>query len=205
MDGLLTNEKIKELENEYEILHLVYHRNKNQHRQQVWWKYLNILHRYIRKLLKLNIDIERIKSNSKIKYKKDQIIEIVRYLSSRNVFRKAYYEFNGIIALGQFIGLGFTLVGLLSKIYNILMLIEGIKPKPIESTPTNETNKVTTKIVSDDLGEIVEVDQILNEPHDDAQKRKVDSIDDIFDMLPSKKSKKSKKKKKKNDIDDIFG
>jgi hypothetical protein len=33
------------------LLYLVYHRNKNQHRGQKWWKWVGMLRRSIRKLL----------------------------------------------------------------------------------------------------------------------------------------------------------
>ncbi|KAK9323638.1 hypothetical protein V1517DRAFT_319938 [Lipomyces orientalis] len=42
---------IRALRNELEILHLIVHRNKNQHRQAKWWKYVSIIHRTVKKLV----------------------------------------------------------------------------------------------------------------------------------------------------------
>ncbi|KAK9365592.1 hypothetical protein V1509DRAFT_632799 [Lipomyces kononenkoae] len=39
------------LRNELEILHLIVHRNRNQHRQAKWWKYVNIIHRNLKNLV----------------------------------------------------------------------------------------------------------------------------------------------------------
>ncbi|KAK9380330.1 uncharacterized protein V2V93DRAFT_254740 [Kockiozyma suomiensis] len=41
------------LKNEYEILHLIVHRNNNQHRQAKWWKYVGVVHRNVRKLINI--------------------------------------------------------------------------------------------------------------------------------------------------------
>lgn len=41
----------------YMTLHLVYHRNKNQHRNSKWWKWLSILKR---STLKLAMDVEEL-------------------------------------------------------------------------------------------------------------------------------------------------
>ncbi|KAJ8100883.1 hypothetical protein POJ06DRAFT_249746 [Lipomyces tetrasporus] len=42
---------IPALRNELQVLHLIVHRNKNQHRQAKWWKYVSIIHRTVKKLV----------------------------------------------------------------------------------------------------------------------------------------------------------
>ncbi|KAK9328113.1 hypothetical protein V1520DRAFT_347014 [Lipomyces starkeyi] len=42
---------IPALRNELEVLHLIVHRNKNQHRQAKWWKYVSIVHRNLKNLV----------------------------------------------------------------------------------------------------------------------------------------------------------
>ncbi len=53
---ILNSSQFQSLKSEFEILHLLYYRNKNQHRRSVWWKYLSILHRRSRRILNLSND-----------------------------------------------------------------------------------------------------------------------------------------------------
>lgn len=48
--------------NEYGIIHLLYHRNLNQHRVTRWWSHLDILHRHTRKILLLLEDVDEIRT-----------------------------------------------------------------------------------------------------------------------------------------------
>lgn len=41
---------VYQLKGSYEILHLFYHRNRNQHRRGHWWKWLSVLKRCVKKL-----------------------------------------------------------------------------------------------------------------------------------------------------------
>ncbi|KAK6463959.1 hypothetical protein DFJ63DRAFT_56977 [Scheffersomyces coipomensis] len=177
----ITEDQLQILSNEYNILHLIYFRSKNQHRQSIWWKYLNILHRQIRNIMKLSVDSLRIKPSKqdKISHKCHQIDNLVHYLLKK-IFRKAYFEFNNIITLGQFISLGFTLVGLLSKLYTILIDISGQKGdksldqlKLAMSSTIEKTLKVTgvSYIGDDDLGEEIILEDVLV---DNPKKRKAE-------------------------------
>lgn len=204
MEEFISADHKDQLKHEYGILHLIYHRNHNQHRALIWWRYLNIIHRNVRKILKIIIDLESIKSSQKIRQKKQQILDIIMYLRKRKVFTKAYYEFNGIIALGQFVTLGLALVGNLSKIYCILLSFKGLD-RILKPDVVGETSVILSEYSKDDdLGEIVDFD---NESEDLQLKRKFEideyeaskkvkavgnEIDDIF----SAKKEKSKSKKK---------
>lgn len=42
---------IVQLRESAKILHLLFHRNKNQHRQATWWKWLSMLRRCLAKLI----------------------------------------------------------------------------------------------------------------------------------------------------------
>ncbi|EAZ63124.2 predicted protein [Scheffersomyces stipitis CBS 6054] len=185
---LISPEQTTALTNEYYILHLLYHRGRNQHRLTVWWKYLNILHRYVRKIIKLAVDIARIKSKAKKEHKQKQIVDIIVYLDSRKVFTKAYYEFNGVIALGQFINLGLTLVGNLTKIWAILMQ----KKKKSSATSSRVTSAEPERDSTPNSTSNKSIDSM--------------SMDDIFgDTKKPKKKEKKKKKSAKSAMDDIFG
>lgn len=214
MEEFVTSDHKDQLKKEYGILHLIYHRNHNQHRVLIWWKYLNIIHRHVRKILKFLIDLELIKNSQKIRQKKQQILDIIKYLIKRKVFTKAYYEFNGIIALGQFVTLGLALLGNLSKIYCILRSFKGVdiicKPNIIDEAPVIHLEQSGI----DDLGEIVDLDKGSENLQlkrkfavdDESKGTKETGINEIDDLFSTKKTKtKSKKKIGHTDpMDDIF-
>lgn len=158
----------KQLLTEFQILHLIYYRSINQHRVAVWWKYLEMLHRHLRKVV---VDPTN-------QYE-------IRYIKQR-LLRKCYYEFNGIIALGQFINLGFTLVGLISRVGDLLDKMEdlsGLRP----------TKKAK-----------------LAPPAVEASSEPVEAPEPVYDVMkddiiPAKRKKSKKKKKSKSAMDDIFG
>ncbi|KAK6203211.1 uncharacterized protein RJT21DRAFT_25465 [Scheffersomyces amazonensis] len=197
---MITQQQSDSLTNEFYILHLLYYRSKNQHHQSVWWKYLDIIHRKVRTIIKLAIDIRRIKSTSKQKQtqKYSQIIHLIHHLTK--VFPKAYYEFNTIISLGQFISLGFTLVALVCKLSAILSDIAGTNSKliPIASTTVSTTvSTATATATADDLGE-----EITYEP---LQPTLPDPQTQTTKSISKPKTKAKKKKSSKKAIDDIFG
>lgn len=215
MGDFITSDRRDQLKHEYGILHLIYHRNHNQHRVLIWWKYLNIIHRNIRKILKLLVDLEFIKSPQQIRHKEQQILDIIKYLIKKRVFTKAYYEFNGIIALGQFVTLGLALVGNLSKIYCILQYFKGVdrmcKRGIIEEASVLPPEHSGT----DDVGEIVDLNKISEDLQskrkfegDEAKctkklKTELNEMDDIF--LTIEPVTTNKKVSSENSIDDIFG
>lgn len=187
-DMTLTDESIALLENEFSILHLIYHRNKNQHRALVWWKYLNMIHRYIKKILSL------------YKTSKNDMTQLVNKFLNKKIMDKAYWEFNSIISLGQFVTLGLTLIGLLAKIWSILEPERKQAKSILHHQPTNNAKSTVNDL---DLGEEIEP-SISNSK---LLKRESD-ISDIFGTSKKRKTgenTKKKKKKKQNDIDDIFG
>ncbi|KAF6069284.1 hypothetical protein FOB64_003312 [Candida albicans] len=127
----------KQLTNEYDILYLIYHRSKNQHRQQIWFKYLNMMIRNLRKILKLQIDINRIRTTTtttttkdKIDYKTNQIIQYSNKILK--LMKSSYWNYNSILVLGQYITLGLGLIGSLSKITHLIINgINGVQKRGI--------------------------------------------------------------------------
>ncbi|KAK9242650.1 hypothetical protein V1506DRAFT_546839 [Lipomyces tetrasporus] len=62
---------IPALRNELQVLHLIVHRNKNQHRQAKWWKYVSIIHRTVKKLVA--VPQERQQQEGRPRPKKDVV------------------------------------------------------------------------------------------------------------------------------------
>lgn len=211
--SLLPKDSLSSLEHEYGIIRLIHHRNRNQHRVTSWWKHLNSLKRNLTKLISLLHTYFR-KANDKIRHK---VLEVARHLYL-HVSKAAYRAFNGIIALGQFIPLGLTLVGTLGKVYHEVGKIEGLKDIRVQrfnGAPLENSDNlgIDGEDLGADLGEEVVVDEIP-----DMKKRK--SFDNAEFVVKKKKKtegtklkndstrvgeKKKKKKKSKSAIDDIFG
>jgi hypothetical protein len=79
------------IERAFTTIHLVYHRNKNQHGKTAWWKWLSILRRSLLKLRLLHsAAAPRNEKNEKNeKNKKRQIMHISKYVHI-HVIPKAY-------------------------------------------------------------------------------------------------------------------
>lgn len=159
------------LRNEVELLCLIYHRNKNQHRLLNWWKYFRLLINNLKRLCM-------------------GLITIDAFMSKRLLI-KCYYEFNGIIKLGQFINLGFVLVSILARVHNILSLYH----KPEITVPSHRMDIH----IDEDVGQEITLQEPTKsnetpKPDQQIKKRKSTSIARIF----------GKKKKKKSDIDKLF-
>lgn len=217
MEGFLLQVDYDKLVNEYEINHLIYHRNHNQHRLSTWWKIFNIIHRSLRKILKKMIDIQNLKSTRTLERKKEEIREIVGYLIKKQIFKRAFYQYNGIIALGQYVTLGLALLGNLGAIHSILIKIEGME-KP-RGNPVGKILEAPVAVPDqkEDIGdEIVMSSTIPNET-------KEEPAIDVFSSLSTMKKKTKKKPRKLGEdnlqpnssslkaiaksesIDDIFG
>ncbi|ODV67136.1 hypothetical protein HYPBUDRAFT_153045 [Hyphopichia burtonii NRRL Y-1933] len=215
MEGFLLQVDYDKLVNEYEINHLIYHRNHNQHRLSTWWKIFNIIHRSLRKILKKMIDIQNLKSTRTLERKKEEIREIVGYLIKKQIFKRAFYQYNGIIALGQYVTLGLALLGNLGAIHSILIKIEGME-KP-RGKPVGKILEAPVAVPDqkEDIGdEIVMSSTIPNET-------KEEPTIDVFSSLSTMKKKKKPRKlgednlqsnssslkaiAKSESIDDIFG
>ncbi|KAK9429505.1 hypothetical protein V1505DRAFT_373932 [Lipomyces doorenjongii] len=74
---------IPALRNELEVLHLIVHRNKNQHRQAKWWKYVSIVHRNLKNLV--SIPQERHKKEAKFE---EDVVRVGRVEKKRRKFER---------------------------------------------------------------------------------------------------------------------
>ncbi|KAH3660401.1 hypothetical protein OGAPHI_006987 [Ogataea philodendri] len=192
--------------NEYQIIHLIYHRDSNQHRSAVWWKHFNILHRRLRTILQLLLDIDEIsgknqltslkfskshtpkfrkrnlsptQADSLLKLKSGQLQSVIDYLLD-HVLGACYYRFYSIIELGQYIALGFTLIASIARIRKILL--------QMRTTTHEKSSDILPEQNSQDLGELISPAELTT-----------------IDNPPPKKHKQKQKKKSRKTIDDIFG
>lgn len=139
-----------------------------------------------------------------------------------------YYQFNGVIGLGQFVTLGVVLVGHLARVHSLFkQILESYsnvyrryfkRKGNISKVKPRGPSEPTTVVLDpngEDIGEALEISiphasqTITSESLDFAQSSKAEK----FEMETAKpkneeqKTKKTKKKKSKSKsaIDDIFG
>ncbi|AQZ15881.1 RMP1 (YLR145W) [Zygosaccharomyces parabailii] len=190
------------LSQESRILHLIYHRNKNQHQSTHWWKRLNMLKRNCSQVVNLL-------AQRKITIRSDlaKLYHLLHGFRQKQAPR-TYYDFNSVIGLGQFVSLGVVLVGILARIYTIYGILLEIYDEQFQkagffrvigqkNTDTKDEQEQLMKfVVEEDFGE--EITQITMMEQAPAP-TELESV--------SKKRSKAKglKKKKKSAIDSIFG
>jgi ribonuclease MRP protein subunit RMP1 len=221
-------DSLEKLRNEVEIVHLLYFRNKNQHRVARWWAQFSMLHRRCAQLVEKGQPLNKCQKQ----------VDFIVYKLAPSAFR----AFHSVIAQGQFIALGFALIAALARIHSILVPLATPKVKnTIELDASvdkvyGSQQKTTTgspQHVIEDVGKTVSREEVLRkqptpEPSRQSAIFKV-GISGRTGRIPEKRSNldgrvenydgksgkettknadkkvKDKKKKKKNAIDDIFG
>lgn len=217
---MLTDEHYQELVNEVQILQLINHRNKNQHRLLTWWKYFRLLLSLLKKIVLLQPE----QPDKQLESPQQQ--QAIQKMFQKKIFTKCYYEFNGIIALGQFLLLGLALVSSLSKVHEILAPYKVVKfTDTVQDTPMDEELGEEVEIGvpenhdTEAMGHLVEKPKPSHTPknlHQKAAPSKVYSLTPESDSkYPGEnkgtgkkrkhdKDKKKKSKKAKTDIDLLF-
>lgn len=170
---MLPNDKLEQLQNEYAILHLLYHRNYNQHRVAVWWRYFDMIHRGVRKVLRGIYEAQEAKKIRRREELEKEVAAVASHLLTR-VMGKAFYHFHSVIALGQFVNLGFVLVANLSALRSLLLEIEGVQSR----RHMQEKPLKSVKIDADDIGEELTID-LVSKPEPLPEVRTIDLFEDI--------------------------
>lgn len=207
------------LQQENRLILLLFHRNKNQHRVAKWWKQFSTLKRVVRKVLNILQNWHESRQNE-LYYILNKFFKVYA--------KKMYYEFNGVISLGQFPTLGVVLIGLLSRIYHLCKeLILLIDKRLVEKIAQKENyslgqENITTNIEqlktlatesNEELGEVITEAEIHDSKEPSTTIESVDiTTDNIIQYKQSTdkkvdkpKKKKKKSKKPKSAIDSIFG
>ncbi|KAF8004282.1 hypothetical protein HF325_001730 [Metschnikowia pulcherrima] len=136
----------------------------------------------------------------------------------KRLFTRCHYSFSGIVALGQFVGLGLTLIASLSAIHSIIVSMDGITQRSVSQTIKTLGNKdvvsksdIPSSIPDDDIGEeifcsgetgIRSVESDATVPldlHRLSSKRKPDGIISVFDDKPKKRKKEKKPKERRKE------
>lgn len=192
---------LRSLQQEYRYVHLLYHRNKNQHGSTHWWKEFNMLKRSLQQILKsYRGDITK----GQFQY------QIRKFLQVR--LPQLYRSFQCVITTGQFVTLGVVLVGLLARCHHLIQQLVDEKsiPIPMKKSPTQSIAPVVIPSSDfdgrEDLG--MDIGEEIIESSIPIEQEAILSIKKPSPQIEKpKKTKKSKKKKSKSKsaIDSIFG
>src|SRR5579859_4941690 len=217
--GEFGEEEMDALKLEASLLHVLHHRNKNQHHLQQFFKQLSILKRTLSRFLEGTGS--------------EYILQKLRTA----VIPNCWEEFSRVVARGEFVALGLVLCGSVARIGVILGIEVGEETVVITKTEETETIVQTDElgqVVMREVGteEIVEVEKFgendypvtpsgltsaLEGEDEDvgpdvsevevtekvtSTVRKVADVAGIGDIQPP--AKKKRKKRRGNEIDDLF-
>jgi len=184
------------------LLDLIWRRNKNQHRGQAWWKWLGLLRKAIRVLVKLEGEEKKVAARrgrsvtavevrdtfemeAELRERKDMWTEWTREV----VVPKAYLAFSSVVGDKQFAALGVALMGLLGDVGAVAGLPKATRAtegRPAPAPATDPTGRVMASIVTITGAEGRE---LADSVHD---------LDELGEVV--ERSTKQPKKKKQEDV-----
>ncbi|SLM35772.1 hypothetical protein LPUS_05131 [Lasallia pustulata] len=100
--------KLGALQEASKLIHLLYHRNKNQHHHALWWKWLSMLQRSVAKLTRALEEKRREQATTRMKHMRDVLLP------------GCYLSFTHMVADSQFSALGLVLLSELAKVARII-------------------------------------------------------------------------------------
>ena len=111
--------QLKLLRDDLDLVHLLFHRNKNQHRILRWWQWIGTLKRNLTKLLAEHDLITAAKSTPA----RNAALEMYRArvaFMRKVVVPTAYTAFGTVIAMKNFAPLGMVLTGVLARVWKMI-------------------------------------------------------------------------------------
>ncbi|KAL4989062.1 hypothetical protein BDW68DRAFT_82559 [Aspergillus falconensis] len=195
----------------YSMLHLIFHRNRNQHGRTKWWKWLSILKRAVRNLA-MSL------SSSKQEDFRTSAESYRRYLADQ-VLPRCYLAFSIVIADVQFSALGTVLLATLAQLSKSTGIDKEFKlQSPVETshepvpasylgTPTKmeDTGEAVSRPVEESrVVQGFEMQQTLQPVLAVSNKSSAFKTLDTTKPKKKQKEKEKQKKQKKNAIDDLF-
>lgn len=110
------------LQQDLDLIQIVHHRNKNQHRGATWYKHVKFLKSSLSRILALQVPADMPKSSARANRDSDNLW--LQYYTERDAFlRKCtsiYVSFTRMIGTGQYVALGMILLGILARSWKIL-------------------------------------------------------------------------------------
>ncbi|AET39286.1 Rmp1p Ecym_4219 [Eremothecium cymbalariae DBVPG len=196
------------LNQEFRVIHLLYHRNKNQHRVSVWWKQFNMFKRSVAQVL------EVLSKREKTQYDWLKLDSLVGKFLRRQQ-RRAYYEFNNVVALGQFVTLGVVLLGSLAKVCSIYRELVKVNGHCVTSfrcaNGIHDKEMGMQPVIDEELGEEIPEDsfsslrEVVRIPPANMSSISKSEVQSGGGLTTKTTTKKRTKRSGKSAIDDIFG
>ncbi|KAA8913102.1 hypothetical protein FN846DRAFT_180636 [Sphaerosporella brunnea] len=143
--------QLKLLRDESDLLHLLFHRNKNQHRLLKWWQWIATLRRNLTKLLAEHDMITSAKTTPNRNTAVAKFKDRMAFMRSV-VVPNAYAAFRTVIDSRVFAALGMVLVGVLARVWKV------IKPSREELEKEREKKEATVKALQEldeELGVVI--------------------------------------------------
>jgi ribonuclease MRP protein subunit RMP1 len=131
--------QLKLLHDDLDLLHLLFHRNKNQHRLLKWWQWIATLRRNLNKLLAEHDLITKAKTTPDRNAAVTKYKERVTFMR-RVVVPSAYNAFGIVIGMNAFAPLGMVLMGVLARVW------KAIKPTEEELEAERELAAIAMKL-----------------------------------------------------------
>ena len=130
MDGTvskISKEDLASLQHLSDILHLFYHRNKNQHRRSVWWRHFSLFRKHVNKLVVAVNELQAVPATHLARTKKkaqdtqttlqlDQTVVCWR----DGMVPKWQHAFSQVTADGRFAVLGLVLIASLAEVCRLV-------------------------------------------------------------------------------------
>ncbi|KAL4877641.1 hypothetical protein BJY04DRAFT_197421 [Aspergillus karnatakaensis] len=183
----------------HSILHLIFHRNKNQHRGTDWWKWLSMLKRTVWNLAEsLSLSKQRNLTS---------LMEAHKRRLADNIVPRCYVAFSVVAADVQFSPLGTVLIATLARLSKSAGINKELKSRPLIGTcprkPLPCIGTVSSKGNMEDLGEALSRDDEAISSTEIPQTAVV-TTHKLGLTKDLERAKTKKKKRRKNAIDDLF-
>ncbi|PLB49540.1 hypothetical protein P170DRAFT_510080 [Aspergillus steynii IBT 23096] len=184
----------------HSTLHLIFHRNKNQHGKTKWWKWLSILKRVTLNLAR-SLRYEASHSHA------NEASTIYRQYLATDIMPRCYLAFSTVVADVQFSTVGTVLLATLARLAKATGIDKDLKNTfRVDKASRSRAPSISLQN-AEDLGEI-----LSRKPPSPLPKEPVTKESDVARSGSISKiantagghTKKSKKRKKKDAIDDLF-
>jgi ribonuclease MRP protein subunit RMP1 len=154
-------EQIKLLRDDLDLLHLLFHRHKNQHRLLKWWQWFGTLRRNLNKLLAEHDLVTAAKSTPQRNEALQRYTKRAEFLR-RIVAPSAYNSFCSVIANKNFAPLGLVLTGVLGRVWKIIRPTEELEEERVDLGAEAVLKSSVTKEMDKEMG------VVSGEPYDSA-------------------------------------
>lgn len=185
--------QVSELLNEAEIIHSLYYRYRNAHHCAVWFGPFSMLHRRVTQVASWVVELH--KATKKRVPRLVTAIKISIQKIQTKYLQPAFWSFYSVLALGQYVTVGFALLGTVARIACLLAQVHPI-PRTVGKVLDTAVKK-GAEIMSDDIGEV-----LVRVTSDKSSVSKMDKTKKALKV--AKSAKVEKKSLDKMDIDDIF-